>query len=102
MVLRASHRKAAYRLCPLEQLSRRQDPLGEWNPVPLSVFDSAIKPGVLEELAAFLNSTIHSYIPLVSLKETIPYIRLMEDYCGYDPIPESRLVTSQEGKKGQR
>jgi hypothetical protein len=93
--------KAAYRLCPLEQLVRREDPLGDWKAISLSVFAPEIKSGILEETAAFLSPTVRSVLPLVLIKEAASYVRLTEALCGYEPAQTSRLVVAEEAKQGR-
>ena len=47
--------ESSYRLCPLETVARRTQPLGAWDQVPLTVFCPNTKPGVLEQVAACLH-----------------------------------------------
>lgn len=46
--------EASYRLCPLEQAQRKSKPLGEWEPVPITVVDASVKAGFVEQVAACL------------------------------------------------
>lgn len=79
----ASTRVAAYRLCPLETLTRRTDPLGAWEPVALRAFAPQVKVGLAEQVAGMLDERIRSAVPLVSLREAAGLAAFGEDVFGY-------------------
>jgi hypothetical protein len=74
---------AAYRLCPLEKLFRRESAMGEWEEVPVTSFAPQVKAGILEEVAAMLTPAIKRGIPQVSIKESEILTRYAESVFGY-------------------
>lgn len=61
---------ASYMMCPLEKLFSKTSSLGEWEEIPLAVFDANGKTGVVEELASMLSQEIAQVLPIMNLKET--------------------------------
>ncbi len=76
-------RGASYRLLPLEQLQRRASPTSDWEPVPVSSFDSGVKTGFVEEAAAMLDGKIRSLVPLISVGQAAALTRYGEKLFGY-------------------
>jgi predicted dehydrogenase len=76
-------RAASYRLCPLEQLSRKSSALGDWEPVPSPAFAADIKAGIVEEVAAMLSPEIRQMVALPSLAEAAALTRFAEQILGY-------------------
>ncbi len=74
---------ASYKMCPLEKLFCKTASLGEWEEIPLAVFDGEVKTGVAEELAAMLSQEIEQALPLMDLKETAHITAFGEDIFGY-------------------
>lgn len=74
---------SSYRLCPLEQVFRRASQSGEWEELSVTAFAPQVKAGVLEQVAATLNSDIHRLIPLVSLQGAAALTAYAEDLFGY-------------------
>ena len=74
---------ASYRICPLEKLFRKTSSLGEWEEIPLAVFDGAAKTGVAEELASMFSQEIAQVLPVMNLKETSSITAFGEDIFGY-------------------
>lgn len=87
---------SSYRMCPLEQVSRRTIALGEWEDVPLTVFAPDVKPGFTEQVAAMLNDKIRLMIPLISIRETADLTRFAEDVFGYDEKSNKMLENKPE------
>lgn len=74
---------SSYRLCPLERLVRRTSALGEWEEIPLAAAAPAVKPGIIEQVAAMLSAEVRPHLPLVSLREAAGLARLGESIFGY-------------------
>ncbi|MCG3204414.1 MAG: hypothetical protein KCHDKBKB_01129 [Elusimicrobia bacterium] len=73
----------AFRFCPLEKLQTKKHSLAEWEDVPVSVFNSSLKPGLAEELAAMVDPEIRKVVALMDLKKTAELTRFTEDVFGY-------------------
>ena len=76
-------RQSSYRLCPLEELTRRDRPLGDWETVNVVSHSPEIKYGVLEQVAAFLSGEIRSLSPLASLEQAAALSEYGEQIFGY-------------------
>lgn len=74
---------STYRLCPIEEVMRKTEALGEWEQVPLTAFAPGVKPGIAEEVAALLSPGIRRLVPLISLTEAANLTRFGEDVFGY-------------------
>lgn len=75
-------RESSYRLCPLETVQCRTEPLGDWVEIPLGKSDANIKPGILEQVAALtgkLRIPSHSW----SLSDCERLTSFAEDIFGY-------------------
>lgn len=74
---------SSYRFCPLEKLLQKKSALGEWEEAPVKCFSNDVKVGFVEQVAAMLNRTVRTKIPLVSLREALLLTRFGEDVFGY-------------------
>lgn len=74
---------AAYRLCPLEQVSRRTAARGEWEPVRVATFDPTIKAGFVEQVAGCLVPAGPLSLALPTLREAAALTAYGEDVFGY-------------------
>jgi predicted dehydrogenase len=79
--------KAIYRLCPLETLQRKTNPLGDWEEVPVETFQRDLKAGIVEEIAAMVDNRIQQTVRLPDLQETAKLIHFAEDIFGYSKQP---------------
>ncbi len=75
--------KSAYRFCPLEKLQQKKMSLGEWEDVAISTFDSTLKTGIAEQLAALVDPEIEAAVGLLDLFQTERLTRFTEDIFGY-------------------
>jgi len=75
--------KSSYRLCPLEQLTRRDEPTGDWEPVPVASYAPGVKYGILEQVSALLNDEIRALAPLASLEQAAALTEYGEQIFGY-------------------
>ncbi len=76
-------RRAAYRLCPLEDLYVKSEALGGWEKLPIESFAPGVKAGVAEQLAAMLNREVNQMVPLISLREAARLAEFGEEIFGY-------------------
>lgn len=76
-------RETSYRLCPLEKLYAKASSLGEWENVCVSTFDTGIKAGIAEQIAAMLSDDIRPLVPLISLGQTAVLTAYGEELFGY-------------------
>ncbi len=74
---------SSYKLCPLEELQHRENPLGAWQSKPISTYDSSIKAGVLEQTASVLRSDSIMGNTLLSMKDTQLLTAFAENVFGY-------------------
>ena len=74
---------SSYRLCPLEHVFRRPTATSPWEELPVTVFAPDVKAGILEQVAAMLNTELRAWIPLVSLREAARLTRYAEELFGY-------------------
>lgn len=74
---------SSYRLCPLEKLFTKRSSLSDWEEVPVAVYDSAIKSGVVEQLAASMDTNIDRMVSLMDLKQTVKLTEFAEGVFGY-------------------
>ena len=74
---------ASYRLCPLEQLVRRDRAAADWTEVPVRVWEPTVKAGLTEQVAAAMSPEIRHSLPLVSLEQAAALTRYAEDIFGY-------------------
>jgi predicted dehydrogenase len=81
-------REMSYRLCPLERLYSKASSLGEWENVCVSTFDTGIKAGIAEQVAAMLSDDIRLLVPLISLGQTAALTAYGEELFGYAASPE--------------
>lgn len=73
---------ASYRLCPLEKVFRRKTALAEWEEIPITVFDSQLKSGILEEVALMMEPK-ENFKPLLSLFDAASITSFSEEIFGY-------------------
>ena len=76
-------RQYSYRLCPLEQLFRKDSGTNEWKEVPITVFAPDLKAGVAEQVAAMLSIDVRRHLPLVSVEQAGRLIAYGEELFGY-------------------
>ena len=74
---------SSYRLCPLERLFRKIIAFGEWTEVPVKAYSPTSKAGVVEQTAAFLNTTVAEVLRLMPLEDTAELTRFAEAIFGY-------------------
>ena len=74
---------ASYRLCPIERIFTRTSATGAWDEFPLATFDSKLKAGFAEQVAAMLIPEIREIIPLVSLRQAARLTEFAEQVFGY-------------------
>ena len=74
---------ASYLMKPLEKLYRKESPNGEWNEIPVSIFEPDVKDGIMEQVAALLDPYISDLVPLFSLEESTSLTRYAESVFGY-------------------
>jgi predicted dehydrogenase len=90
--LEVSTKEAAYRLCPMETLQRRDDPLGDWEDVALAVAYPQVKMGIAELVAACFGD--RSLAPVIwEGPSCLQLTRFGEEVFGYpsDKPAESPL-----------
>ena len=73
----------SYRLMPLEGLFVCEKGSVDWNPVPFDSTSSKTKPGVLEEVAIMLDANLEKNCPLVTLEQSINYIKIATKILNY-------------------
>lgn len=76
-------KRSSYKLCPLEELQHRENPLKDWQSKPISTYDSSIKAGVLEQTASALCSDSVMGNTLLSMKDTQLLTAFAENIFGY-------------------
>ena len=74
---------SAYRLCPLEKLSRKNSALDDWHDVPVRAFDRNVKAGVAEQVAAMLDGASAALLSPPTLEEAAELTRYAEAVFGY-------------------
>lgn len=77
----------SYRLCPLEQLFAKASATGDWEEIPVAAFDSNLKAGIAEQVAAALKPEIRELLPLISLGQAAVLTSFGEDLFGYEAAP---------------
>ncbi len=87
-------RVSSYRLCPLEKLFQRTDPMSDWEEVPLTTLAADVKTGFVEQVAAMLDSKIRAIMPLISLQTTLDLTRYGEQLFGYSVDSSDRGSSS--------
>jgi predicted dehydrogenase len=75
--------ESSYRLCPLEKLFSKKSSLSDWEEMPVAVYDSSTKPGVVEQLAAMIVPDIGRAVQLMDLTQTTRLTAFGEDVFGY-------------------
>ena len=73
----------SYRLMPLEGLFVCEKGSVDWNPVPFDSTSSKTKPGVLEQVAIMLDENLEKNCPLVTLEQSINYIKIATKILNY-------------------
>jgi len=84
--------KAIYQMSPLEKLSRKKDPLGEWEEVALSTYSKETKSGLLEQVAAMLDDEVRQQVPFFDLQTTSELTRFGEEVFGYASLRTKETV----------
>jgi predicted dehydrogenase len=75
-------RESSYRLCPLETVQCRTESLGDWGEIPLVIYSSGIKPGILEQVAV-LTGKLRVPLPGWRLADCARLTSFAEDIFGY-------------------
>jgi predicted dehydrogenase len=78
--------QSTYRLCPLEQISRKLSGLGDYEEVSIDVFAPDLKAGVAEQVAGMLKEKVGAMIPMFSLEAAVKLTRYGEDVFGYAAV----------------
>ena len=73
----------SYRLMPLEGLFVCEKGSVDWNPVPFDSTSSKTKPGVLEQVAIMLDDNLEKNCPLITLEQSINYIKIATKILNY-------------------
>jgi hypothetical protein len=67
----------------LEKLFSKKSSLSDWEEMPVTVYDSSTKAGVLEQLAAMIVPDIGRAVQLMGLTQTARLTAFGEDVFGY-------------------
>ena len=73
----------SYRLMPLEGLFVCEKGSVDWNPVSFNSTSSKTKPGILEQVAVMLNHNLEKNCPLITLEQSINYIKITTKILNY-------------------
>jgi hypothetical protein len=73
----------SYRLMPLEGLFVCEKGSVDWHPVPFDSTSTKTKPGVLEQIAIMLDDNLEKSCPLITLEQSINYIKIATKILNY-------------------
>lgn len=74
---------SSYLMCPLEQVFIRSSKGSDWSNLPIHSYDSEIKPGLVEQIAATLSPEVRKYVPLADLDQAAYITMFAESILGY-------------------